>query len=108
MGDGWAFGLVCRADGSSDHNISISVCSGLQSSSFTISSVNASNSNATYILKSIDIFLFKIDIKEVKVEGLVYHLLDRKEWIGQASAIECIRGEKDGFVNAGSWIEPQI
>ena len=35
-------------------------------------------------------------------------LLDRKEWIGQASAIECVCGEKDGLVNAGTWIESQI
>ena len=59
-------------------------------------------------LKPIDVLLFETGVNEVKVQGLVHRLLDRKEWIGQASAIECVRGEKDGLVNAGTWIESQI
>ena len=59
-------------------------------------------------LKPIDVLLFETGVKEVKVQGLVHRLLDREEWIGQASAIECVRGDKDGLVNAGTWIESQI
>ena len=51
---------------------------------------------------------FETGVKEVKVQGLVHRLLYRKEWIGQVSAIECVRGEKDGLVTAGTWIEAQI
>ena len=47
-------------------------------------------------------------VSKVKVQGLVHRFLDCKEWIGQASAIECVRGEKDGLVNAFTWIEAQI
>ena len=64
--------------------------------------------NDTHRLKPTDVMLFETDVKEVKVQGLVHRLLDRKEWIGQASAIECVRGEKDGLVNAGAWSESQI
>ena len=58
--------------------------------------------NDAHPLKPIDALLFETGVKEVKVQGLVHRLLDRKEWIGQASAIECVRGEKDGLVNAGN------
>ena len=64
--------------------------------------------NDVHPLKPIDVLLFETGVTEVKVQGLVHRLLDRKEWIGQASAIECVRGEKDGLVNAGTWIEAQI
>ena len=64
--------------------------------------------NDTQPLKPIDVLLFETGVKEVNVHRLVHRLLDRKEWIGQASAIECVRGEKDGLVNAGTWIEYQI
>ena len=64
--------------------------------------------NDTPPLEPIDVMLFETGVKEVKVQGLVHRHLDRKEWIGQASAIECVRGEKDGLVNAGTWIESQI
>ena len=59
-------------------------------------------------LKPIGVLLFETGVKEVKIQGFVHRLLDRKEWISQASAIECVRGEKDGLVNAGTWIEAQI
>ena len=64
--------------------------------------------NDTRPLKPIDVLLFETGVKEFKAQGLVHRLLDREEWIGQASAIECVRGEKDGLVNAGTWIESQI
>ena len=63
--------------------------------------------NDTHPLKPFDVLLFETGVKEVKVQGLVRRLLARKEWIGQASSIECVRGEKDGLVNAGTWIESQ-
>ena len=68
----------------------------------------ANRENDAHPLKPIDVLLFQTGVKEVKVQGLVHRLLDRKEWIGQASAIECVRDEKDGLVNAGTWIEAQI
>ena len=61
----------------------------------------AHRENDAHPLKPIDVLLFETGVKEVKVQGLVHRLLDRKEWIGQASAIECVRGEKDGLVNCG-------
>ena len=64
--------------------------------------------NDAHPLKPIDVLLSETGIKEAKVQGLVHRLLDRKEWIGQASAFECVCGEKDGLVNAGAWIESQI
>ena len=68
----------------------------------------AHRENEAHPLKPIDILLFETGVKEVKVPGLAHRLLDRKESIGQASAIECLRGSKDGLVNAGTWIESQI
>ena len=68
----------------------------------------AHRDNDAHPLKPIDVLLFETAVKEVEVQGLVHRLLDRKKWIGQASAIECVRGEKDGLVNAGTWIESQI
>ena len=64
--------------------------------------------NNTHPLKPINVLLFETSAKEVKVQGLVHRLLDRKQWLGQPSAIECFRGEKDGSVNAGTWSESQI
>ena len=68
----------------------------------------AHHENDAHPLKPIDVLLFETGAKVVKVQGLVHRLLDRKQWIGQASAIECHRGEKDGLVNAGTWIQAQI
>ena len=53
--------------------------------------------NDTHPLKPIDVLLFETAVKEVKVQGLVHRLLGLCD--------ECVRGETDGLVNAGTWIE---
>ena len=64
--------------------------------------------NDTHPLKRIDILLFETGVEKVKVQGLVHRLLDRKEWLLQPSAIDCVRREKDGLVNACAFMESQI
>ena len=104
--------LFSRVDGPGDCSVSVSV---RYAQVFTAPALpcrpsmpQSNRENNTHPLKPIDVMLFETGVKEVKIQGLVHRLLDRKEWIGQASAIECVRGDGDGLVNAGTWIESQI
>ena len=43
-----------------------------------------------------------------KILFISHQLLDRKEWVGQLAAVDCVRGGKGWLVGAGAWIELQI
>ena len=56
----------------------------------------------------LDLLMLESGMRELKVGGCVHRLLDRKEWVSQLGAHEAIGKEKNGLLEAGTWLESEI